>query len=48
MVRKLEFYEESASQWYDRINAKDKELHGELMNDLINKPHQYVDIVTKR
>ena len=48
MVRKLEFYEESASQWYDRLNAKDKANHQSLMNSLINAPHQFLDIYSKR
>lgn len=48
MPRKLEFYEDSASQWYDRLNAKDKEQHRELMDDLINNPHQYLDIYSKK
>ena len=48
MVRKFEFYEECASQWYDRINEKDKSLMREMAGDLINNPHQYLDIYTKR
>lgn len=48
MVRKFEFHEECASQWYDRINEADKKLMRELTNDLINKPHQYLDVYTKR
>ena len=47
-MRKFEFYEESASQWYNRLNAKDKALHRELMESLINKPHQFIDIYSKR
>ena len=46
--KKFEFYEECASQWYDRLNVKDKEQMRQLTNDLINKPHQYLDIYTKR
>ena len=48
MVKQLCFYEECASQWYDRINEKDKKLHGELMDSLINKPHQFLDVYTKK
>ena len=48
MTKKLQFYEECASQWYDRLNDKDKQSMRELTGDLINKPHQYVDILTKR
>jgi len=48
MPRKFEFYEECASQWYDRLNEPDKALMREMTNDLINKPHQYIDIYTKK
>ena len=48
MTRKLQFYEECASQWFDRLNDKDKGVMRELMNSLINKPHKYLDIYTKR
>lgn len=47
MVKKLQFYEECASQWYDRLNAKDKNLMRELTGDLINKPHQFMDVYSK-
>ncbi|KKN42895.1 hypothetical protein LCGC14_0708690 [marine sediment metagenome] len=47
MTRKFEFNEESASQWYNRLNESDKAIHRELMNDLINSPHQYIDGFTK-
>lgn len=47
-VKKFEFYEECASQWYDRLNAKDKSLMRELTNDLINKPHKFLDVYTKK
>ena len=43
----FEFYEECASQWYDRLNGKDKELHQELMNSLKNRPHQILDKFTR-
>lgn len=44
---KLEFYEECASQWYDRLNADEKATHQQLINDLIYKPHQFADRYTK-
>ena len=47
MVRKFEFYEECASQWYDRLQSKDKALMRELTNDIINKPHQYLDVYSR-
>jgi hypothetical protein len=46
-VTKFEFYEECASQWYDRLNAKDKGLMRELTNDIINRPHQFLDVYTR-
>jgi len=48
MTRKLQFYEECQSQWADRLNAKDKALHNELMNSLVNQPHQFMDVYSKR
>jgi len=47
LTRKLEFYEECASQWYDALNEKDKRLHRELMNSLSNQPHQFIDSYSK-
>jgi len=47
MTKQLCFYEECASQWYDRLNEKDKNLHRELMASLINKPHQFIDGYTR-
>ncbi|KKN10008.1 hypothetical protein LCGC14_1040910 [marine sediment metagenome] len=47
MVRKFEFYEECASQWYSRLESKDKSLMRELTNDIINKPHQFLDVYSK-
>ncbi len=47
MTRKFEFYEECASQWYDRLNSKDKGLMRQLTNDIINKPHQFLDVYSK-
>ena len=47
MTRKLQFYEECQSQWADRLNAKDKAIHQELMNSLVNKPHQFLDVYSK-
>lgn len=47
-MRKFQFYEECASQWYDRLNDKDKDLMRELTNDLINRPHKYLDVYTKK
>ena len=47
MTRKLEFYEECQSQWADRLNAKDKAVHNELMNALVNQPHQFMDVYSK-
>ena len=44
---KFEFYEECASQWYDRLNSVDKEQHQQLMNSLINQPHQILDKFTR-
>lgn len=44
---KFEFYEECASQWYDRINDVDKDRHRDLINDLIKSPHQFVDKYTR-
>jgi len=46
-VKKFEFYEECASQWYDRLNEKDKSVMRQMTNDLINQPHQYLDKYTK-
>jgi hypothetical protein len=48
MVRKFEFYEECASQWYDRLQSKDKALMRELTNDIINKPHQFLDVYSRK
>lgn len=48
MTKKLQFYEECASQWYDRLNEKDKSLMRELTGDLVNKPHQFIDIHSKK
>ena len=45
--KKFEFYEECASQWYERLNGKDKEMHQQLMNSLINQPHQILDKFTR-
>ncbi|HEC40955.1 hypothetical protein LCGC14_0889200 [marine sediment metagenome] len=45
---RFEFYEECASQWFTRLESKDKKLMNELTNDIIKKPSQYVDIYTKR
>jgi len=47
MTRKLQFYEECQSQWADRLNAKDKAIHAELMNSLANQPHQFMDAYSK-
>ena len=47
MTRQLQFYEECASQWYDRLNDKDKAEMRALTNDLINSPHKYLDVYTK-
>lgn len=47
VITKLEFYEECASQWYDRLNAKDKNQMRQLTNDLVNKPHQFLDVYSR-
>lgn len=47
VISKFEFYEECASQWYDRLNEKDKGLMRELTNDIIRKPHQFLDVYTR-
>ena len=47
VLKQFEFYEECASQWYDRLNEKDKNRHNELMDSLINKPSQFVDVYTR-
>ncbi len=47
IAKKFEFYEECASQWYDRLESKDKKVHNELMNSLINSPHQILDKFTR-
>lgn len=44
---KFEFYEECASQWYERLNVADKGLMRELNNDLINRPHKFLDVYTR-
>ena len=46
-MRKLQFYEECQSQWADRLNAKDKAIHNDLMNALVNQPHQFMDVYSK-
>ncbi|KKL82709.1 hypothetical protein LCGC14_1982070 [marine sediment metagenome] len=48
MARKLEFYEECASQWYDRLDPVDRKTMRELTGDLKDKPHQFIDIHTKK
>ena len=47
MTRKFEFYEECASQWYDRLNEKDKEQMRSLTNALSNNPHKFLDVYSK-
>ena len=47
MTRKLQFYEECQSQWADRLNAKDKAVHNDLMTALVNQPHQFLDAYSK-
>lgn len=48
VIRKFEFYEECASQWYDRLNDKDKGQMRQLTGDLMNKPHQFLDVYTRK
>ena len=47
MTRQLQFYEECQSQWADRLNAKDKAIHAELMDSLVNNPHKFMDVYSK-
>ncbi|MCP4550886.1 MAG: hypothetical protein GY834_02345 [Bacteroidetes bacterium] len=46
-VKKFEFYEECASQWYDRLNEKEKGTMRRLTGDIINSPHQFLDRYTR-
>ncbi len=47
MAKAFEFYEECASQWYDRLNEKDKSLMRQLTGSIINRPHQFLDRYTR-
>lgn len=48
VIKKFEFYEECASQWYDRLNVNDKSLMRQLTNDLVSKPHKFLDVYTRK
>jgi len=45
---KFEFYEECASQWYSRLQEKEKGLMKELNDSLANRPHLFLDSYTRK